>query len=90
MKRNNVNLLKHGRDFFFVWLHWVFVSRCAESRDYSLVVVCRLLIAGASVAEYRLWSAQASVVVAHGLQSAGSVTVANELSCTMACGIFLD
>ena len=77
-------------EIFFVWLHWVFVSMCAESGDYSLVVVCGLLIAVASpVAEYRLWSAQASVVVAHGLQSAGSVTVANGLSCTMACGVFL-
>ena len=33
---------------------------------------------------------QASAVVAHGLQSAGSVVVAHRLSCSMACGIFPD
>ena len=32
----------------------------------------------------------ASVVVARGLQSAGSVVVAHGLSCSTACGIFLD
>ena len=31
-----------------------------------------------------------SVVVAHGLWSAGSVVVAHGLSCSMACGIFPD
>ena len=31
-----------------------------------------------------------SVVVAHGLQSLGSVVVAHRLSCSAACGIFLD
>ena len=34
--------------------------------------------------------AWASVVVAHGLQSAGSVVVAHRLSCFSACGIFPD
>ena len=33
---------------------------------------------------------QASVVVARGLQSAGSVVVAHRLSCSAACGIFPD
>ena len=33
---------------------------------------------------------QASLVVARGLQSAGSVVVVHGLSCSMACGIFLD
>ena len=32
----------------------------------------------------------ASVVVAHGLQSAGSVVVAPRLRCSVACGIFPD
>ena len=63
-----------------------------------LVEVCRLLIAVASlVAEHGLqarglqqsWHVS-SVVVAHGLQSAGSVVVAHRLSCSMACGIFPD
>ena len=52
------------------------------SRGFSLVVVCRLLIVVAFlVAEHGLSGMQASVVVtpqAHGL------------SCSMACGIFLD
>ena len=34
--------------------------------------------------------ARAPVVVAHGLQSAASVIVAHELSCSAACGTFLD
>ena len=43
----------------------------------------------------RAWTlgAQASVVAAHGLQQlwhVGSVVVAHGLSCSMACGIFLD
>ena len=33
---------------------------------------------------------RASVIVAHGLQSAGSVVVAHGLSCSLACGIFPD
>ena len=33
---------------------------------------------------------RASVVVAHGLQSAGSVVVAHGLSCSAACEIFPD
>ena len=37
----------------------------------------------------QLWCV-GSVVVARGLQSAGSVVVAHELSCSAACGIFLD
>ena len=32
----------------------------------------------------------ASLVVEHGLQSAGSVVVAHGLSCSAACGTFLD
>ena len=43
-------------------------SLVLETRGYSLVGVCRLLIAVISpVAEHRLWGSQASVVVAHGL-----------------------
>ena len=33
---------------------------------------------------------RASVVVASGFQSAGSVVMAHKLNCSMACGIFLD
>ena len=72
-------------------------SSCGKQR-LLFVAVRRLLIAVASlVAEYRLqacglpqlWHA-GSVVVACRLQSAGSVVVAHGLSCSIACGIFLD
>ena len=43
-------------------------SPVLETGGYSLVEVCRLLIAMASpVAEHKLWGSQASVIVAHGL-----------------------
>ena len=53
------------------------LSRAEVSRGYTLVMVCRLLI-GASAADHRLWSAWASVAVAHGL------------TCSVVRGIFLD
>ena len=45
---------------------------------------------GFSCCGARALGAWASVVVARGLQSAGSVIVAHRLSCSMACGIFPD
>ena len=72
-------------------------SSCSE-RGLLFVVVHGLLIVVASlVAEHglqarglqQLWH-EGSVVVARGLQSAGSVVVAHELSCSAACAIFLD
>ena len=72
-------------------------SSCGE-RGLLFFVVHGLLIAVASlVAEHRLqahglqqlWHA-GSVVVARRLQNAGSVAVAHGLSCSAACGIFLD
>ena len=57
------------------------------SEGYSLVAVCRLLIAVASLfADLGLKGEQASVVVAPGLQSTASVVVAH----SGACGIFPD
>ena len=57
-------------------LQWLFCG--SESRGYSLVVVCGLLIAVDSlVAEQRLLST-------------GSVVVPHELSCSEARGAFLD
>ena len=51
------------------------------SEGYSLVGVCRLLIAVASLfADLGLKGEQASVVVAPGLQSTASVVVAHGLS----------
>ena len=67
------------------------LSLVAASGSYFLPAVCRLLIAVASsVAEHRLWGVQASVVPAPGLQGTGSVVVVRRLSCSKACGIFLD
>ena len=38
----------------------------------------------------RLLTAVGFPVAEHGLQSTGSVLVVHELSCSLACGIFLD
>ena len=68
-------------NFIYFWLCWVFVaahfSQVAVSSGYSVVVV------------YRLHSCS-SVVVIPGLQSTGSIVVVHWLSCSLACGIFLD
>ena len=67
-------------------------SLVVASGGCSLVVVCGLLIV-----EHRLQGAEASMAVAHGLSSVApglqctrSVVVLQELSCSMACGIFPD
>ena len=52
-------------------------SSCGEG-ELLLVAVCGLLIA------------VASLVVARGLSGVGSVVVVHGLSCSAACGIFLD
>ena len=78
----NLFFLEFWKKNFF-WLCWVFIalhglSLVAASRGYSLVEMCGLLFAVASlVAEQRLETMRASVVVAHGL------------SFPTACGIFL-
>ena len=59
---HNLATKEREREFLFVyfWLHWVFMAACGlslvvASRGYSLVAVCRLLIAVASlVAEHGL------------------------------------
>ena len=40
--------------------------------------------------EHGLYGAEASVVVAPGLESVGSVVAAHRLSCSVACGILPD
>ena len=66
-------------------------SLFAVSGDYSLAAVCGLLTAVASLSVERkrqgLW---ASVTVARGLQSTGSVVVVHGLSCPAARGISLE
>ena len=59
---------------FYFWLLWVLVAARslalgAETRDYSLVVVCGLLTVVASLAiKHGLQGMQTSVVAIHGLQ----------------------
>ena len=72
-------------------------SLYVESRGYSLVAVCGLLIMVASLVErgiqvhgLRSLQHRGSVVSAPRLQRTGSVAVAHGLSCSLACGIFLD
>ena len=66
-------------------------SLAVASRGHSLVVACGLFTAVASpVVQHSLQGVWASVVVAAGLQSSGSRVVAHRLSCSVACGIFLD
>ena len=67
--------------------------RCCSG--ISLVAVHRFLIAMASLVAqggtgHRLCGRRASVIVAQGLQSTGSVVVAHGLSGSGAGGIFLD
>ena len=75
--------------FTYFGLRWVFaaeyrLSLVAESRGYSPVRVCGLLIAMTSlVADSRLKGSQASIAV-------GSVAVAHGFSCPTVCGIFPD
>ena len=60
-------------------------SSCGEHR-LPFVVVCGLLIAAASVVvEHRLQSCRLE-----SLWHSGSVVMAHRLSCSKACGIFLD
>ena len=76
--------------FFFFFNFWLDLRCCvgfslvASSRGYSVVTVCRLLIAVASlVAEHRLGGTQASAVVAQGLNSCSSWALKHMLS---SCG----
>ena len=63
-------------------------SLVVESGDHS-VVLCRLLIAS-PVVQHRLEGPWAAVFMACSLQSVGSVVAVYGLSCSKACGIFLD
>ena len=67
------------------------LSLVAARGGCSLAAVHGLLVQLASlVAEDRLLGLQASAVVFPRLQSTGSTVVLRRLSCSMACGIFLD
>ena len=72
-------------------------SNCGK-RELLFIAVRGLLIVVASLAAEHGLQARGlqqlqhvvSVVVAHGLQSTGSVVVTQELSCSAACGVFPD
>ena len=71
----------------FSWLCWVFFA----AQFFSLTAVSRLLIVVASpLGVHGHQDTSASVVLALGLQSRGSVVVAHWLSCFVSCGIFLN
>ena len=98
----SIYLFIHSFIYFinlFIYLFLAALGLCCCAQAFSscgeqgllFVVVRELLIAVASlVVEHRLQGMQASVVVACGLWSAGSVVVAHRLSCSVACEIFLD
>ena len=82
--------------FIYFWLRWVFVavarafSSCSE-RGATLNCGVRVSHCGGfSCSRAQALGMWASVVVARGLQSAGSVVVVHGLSCSVACGIFPD
>ena len=87
----------------YFWLHWVFVaarrlSLVATSSGYSslqcagfsLRWLLLLRSTGSRRAGFSSCGTRASVVVARGLQSTGSVLVVHGLSCSTACEIFPD
>ena len=90
--------------YFLLLKHFIYLSlavlgvRCcvgfslvAASWGYFYVAVCGLLIVVASpVAEYSLQGIQDSIVVLPGLQSTSSAVAVHRLSCSVACGLFLD
>ena len=74
----------------YLWLRMVGCSLVAESEGFSLVAVCRLLTAAASLAvAHRLWAPGLSSA-APGPQDTGSAAVVRGLICSAACGIFMD
>ena len=87
-----------GPHLILLYLPWAVLDLCcragfslvAENRGCSLVVVRGCLTAMAFLVDHGLKGAWASVVMVPGLPSTGSIAMAHELSCSTACGIFLD
>ena len=71
----------------YFWLHWVLV---AVHGLFSSCGAWASHCCGFSCCRAQALGVRASVVVARGLQSAGSVVVVHRLSCSAACGIFPD
>ena len=76
--------------FIYFWLCWVFVAAWAFLQLWLAGATLQLQSPG-SRAHWlqQLWHV-GSVVVASRLQSTGSVVGVHKLSCSAACGIFLD
>ena len=76
----------------YFWLCWVFIAALAFSPvGVSRGHFCGFFIAMTSlIVEHRLQGTQASVAGAPGLQSIGSIVVAQGLRCSLARGIFPD
>ena len=79
------SLLNIKKNFFLVYFLALLDLRCCEgsfpavvSRGYSLVEMCRLL------------TAVASLVAVPGLWSTGSAVVGHGFNCSATCGIFPD
>ena len=70
--------------FSLRWLLWL------RSTGFSLRWLLWLRSTGSRHVGFSSCGTQALVVVAHGLQNAGSVVVAHGPSCSAACGIFPD
>ena len=79
--------------FIYFFLPWVFVAVRGLSLVAAITLLCSVQAShcgGFSCCGAQALGAWASVVVACRLQNAGSVVVAHGLSCSAACGIFLD
>ena len=83
--------------YLFIYLSIGCVGSSVAVRGLSLVAegfslqwLLLLRSIGSRRAGFSSCGTRASVVVARGLQSAGSVVVAHGLRCSMACGIFPD
>ena len=83
-----VSLCVYVSDLFLAVLDHCSSSLVVVSRGSSPAPVLRLMVV-ASLVGMALGCAGSGVVVP-GLQSTGSVIVAHGLSCSAACGIFLD
>ena len=81
--------------FLFFWLHWIFVaahglSPVVASRGYSSLWCTGFSLRWLLLLQSTGPRCVGSIVVARGILSAGSVVVVQRLSCSVACGIFLD
>ena len=81
--------------FFFFWLNWMSVVLCglslvAVSGGHSTATEARIPRATGPRCLGFSSCSTGSVVMARGPQGTGSVVVTYRLSCSSACGIFLD